>query len=77
MLESELRFLVFLCIFGWQIDLEWSHVHRRCPCGVYSGVLGGRGSKVEVCVESLKQVNIEIRAMIFSISMYFWTDNSI
>ena len=30
---------------------------------------------MEVRVESLKQVNIEIRATILSISMYFWTAN--
>ena len=41
-------------------------IHIRHP-----GVLGGHGSKVEVRVEILEQVNIELIATIFSISMYF------
>jgi hypothetical protein len=34
-IEIRTTIFVFLCLFGRQIDLEWSHVHPRCPCGVY------------------------------------------
>ena len=52
-------------VLVWSIG--YPYMTSRC--------LGCHGSKVEVRVERLKQGNIEIRATIFSISMYFWTKN--
>jgi hypothetical protein len=80
-LNPQLHLLLFLCIFRWQIDQEWSHVHRRRPCLLasiwYICVLADHGKKLEIVAEWLKHGNIEPRITLYGIPLYFWDDKSI